>query len=165
MNIHFKNKIMNKNWKTALAAMGIVPKQKEPVKMLFEIDGANGEKLSFTDANDITEIKEGSAVVAEDGAHTFVADGKTYNIEVAGGVVTKLEIIEETTDPTTDPALAEVLQEVANELQVSETERAEMKAEISGLKTTISEMKALMVHGKDDKKEPIKNTNPMLKVR
>ena len=151
---------MNKNWKTALAAMGIVPKQP---KMIFEIDGANGEKLIFPDANDITEIKEESAITAEDGEHVFVADGKTYKIEVLSGVVTKLEIVETPPAAEVDPAMQEVLQEFANEFEANDIEKAEMKATISNLQKSIEEMKALMSHGKDDNKKP--NTNPLLKVR
>ena len=153
---------MNKNWKTALAAMGIVPKQP---KMIFEIDGANGEKLIFPDANDITEIKEESAITAEDGEHVFVADGKTYKIEVLSGVVTKLEIVETPPAAEVDPAMQEVLQEFANEFEANDIEKAEMKATISNLQKSIEEMKALMSHGKDDNKEPKQNINPLLKVR
>ena len=153
---------MNRNWKTALAAMGIVPKQ---AKMIFEIDGANGEKLIFPDANDITEIKQDSAITAEDGEHVFVADGKTYKIEVLGGIVTKLEIVETPPVAEVDPAMQEVLQEFANEFEAKDKEIAEMKVTISSLEKSLNDVKALMNHGKDDNKEPKLNINPLLKVR
>jgi homogentisate 1,2-dioxygenase len=145
---------MNKNWKTALAAMGIVPKQ---VKMVFEIDGANGEKLIFPDANDISEIKEGIAVTAEDGEHVFITDGKTYKIEVTSGKVAKIDITEEKEAEAEGADMQEVLQEFANEFEAKDLQITEMKATISTLQKSIEDIKALMSHGKDDLKKEEKD--------
>lgn len=137
-------------WRDALAKMGIAPKKIETPQMVFEIDGANGEKLTFPDANDITEVKEESAITAEDGEHVFIADGKTYTIEVLAGVVTKLTIDEPVAEDTT---MAEILQAFANEFELNTVEKTEMKATILRLENTVSEMKTLMVHGKDEPKK------------
>jgi len=148
----------NMTWREAAAKLGIkVPKEKKP-NMLFEIDGANGEKLTFTEANDVTEIKEGSAVTAEDGEHVFVTDGNTYTIQVESGKVTKMEVVpveENTTDMSAETV--EFIQAVAAELEKNENLFAEMKTnfetlkgENESLKTQIKDMKALMSHGGDD---------------
>jgi hypothetical protein len=150
---------MNHRLKTALAAMGIVSKKAKDASMIFEIDGANGEKLTFPEANDITEIEEGSAVTAEDGEHVFVADGKTYTIKVEAGKVTSLEVTEE--EPLVDSEMSaetiEMLQAIANQFEENATALASLRTELEtarteseSFKTAFAEMKALMSHGGDD---------------
>lgn len=136
---------MNESLKKALASIGIVPKEKEKEpEMVFEIDGANGEKLIFPSANDITEIKENSPIEAEDGEHVFISDGKTYKIQVTAGVVTSMEVQEEPTEVAQE--VREVLQAFADEFEVKNQEIAEMKKTIENLKEKIS----MVGHKKDD---------------
>lgn len=144
------------NWRTALAKMGVKPTVK--AKMIFEIDGSNGEKLVFPEAADITEIKEESTVTAEDGEHVFVTDGNTYKIEVLAGKVVTLEVTPvEGEEPTEMSAeTVQMLQAIADQFDANEVSFAELKSEIAtmksekeSLKTQLSEMKALMNHGGD----------------
>lgn len=139
---------MNKNWKTALMALGIVPKG-QPT-MAFEVDDSNGKKLNFTDANDATEIMEGSNVDAEDGDYTFVIDTKTYVITVLSGKVTALEITESDAPVAGSNDLStqtvELLQAFANEFEVKD-------AQILALQAEIKEIKSLMTH-EPEPKEP-----------
>lgn len=155
---------MNKNWKTALAAMGIVPKNDKP-NMVLEIQDANGVNLVFPDVNDITEIEVGTTVTAEDGEHVFTADNNTYTIMVAAGVVTELEVepIEAPAPaPATDPIeptnvltpeTIEMLQAFADQFEVSATAIAALQAQNAELVQTIADLKGLMSHD-DDKPKP-----------
>jgi hypothetical protein len=153
---------MNKNWKTALAAMGIVPKNGKP-NMVLEIQDANGVNLVFPDVNDITEIEVGTAVTAEDGEHVFTADNNTYTIVVAAGVVTELEVepieppapapgpIEPTNVLT--PETIEMLQAFADQFEASATAIAALQAQNAELVQTIADLKGLMSHADDKKKD------------
>lgn len=154
---------MNKNWKTALAAMGIVPKNGKP-NMVLEIQDANGVNLVFPDVNDITEIEVGTAVTAEDGEHVFTADNNTYTIVVAAGVVTELEVepIEQPPAPPADPIeptnvltpeTIEMLQAFADQFEASATAIAALQAQNAELVQTIADLKGLMSHD-DDKPKP-----------
>lgn len=153
---------MNKNWKTALAAMGIVPKNDKP-NMVLEIQDANGVNLVFPDVNDITEIEVGTTVTAEDGEHVFTADNNTYTIVVAAGVVTELEVepIEapapapDPIEPTNvlTPETIEMLQAFADQFEVSATAIAALQAQNAELVQTIADLKGLMSHD-DDKPKP-----------
>lgn len=153
---------MNKNWKTALAAMGIVPKNGKP-NMVLEIQDANGVNLVFPDVNDITEIEVGTAVTAEDGEHVFTADNKTYSIVVAAGVVTELEVepIEppapapDPTEPTNvlTPETIEMLQAFADQFDASAKAIEALQTQNAELVQTIADLKGLMSHD-DDKPKP-----------
>lgn len=154
---------MNKNWKTALAAMGIVPKNDKP-NMVLEIQDANGVNLVFPDVNDITEIEVGTAVTAEDGEHVFTADNNTYTIVVAAGVVTELEVepIEQPPAPPADPIeptnvltpeTIEMLQAFADQFEASTTAIAALQAQNAALVQTIADLKGLMSHADDKKKD------------
>lgn len=155
---------MNKNWKTALAAMGITPKNKT-ARMVFEIQDANGVNLVFPDANDITEIEVGSAVTAEDGEHVFTADGNTYSIVVLAGEVTELEV--EPTEVPAEPAPApapeatnvlsvatiEMLQAFADQFEESANMIAALQTKNEVLEQSITDLKALMSHSDDKGKD------------
>lgn len=155
---------MNKNWKTALAAMGITPKNKA-ARMVFEIQDANGVNLVFPDANDITEIEVGSVVTAEDGEHVFTADGNTYSIVVLAGAVTELEV--EPTEVPTEPAPApapeatnvlsvatiEMLQAFADQFEESANMIAALQTKNEVLEQSITDLKALMSHSDDKGKD------------
>lgn len=144
---------MKKNWREALAALGIKPTKKPAPTALFEVDTADGTKLSFPDINDITELQEGATTSAEDGEYTFQADGKTYKVVIAGGVVTSMEETEaEGGDPSIEMAegLAEALQAFANEFEAKDAEILELKTEAAATKTAIENLKALMSHGSDE---------------
>ena len=154
---------MNRNWKTALAAMGIVPKNGKP-NMVLEIQDANGVNLVFPDVNDITEIEVGTTVTAEDGEHVFTADNNTYTIVVAAGVVTELEVepIEQPPAPEPDPnaptnvltpETIEMLQAFADQFEASATAIAALQAQNADLVQTIADLKGLMSHD-DDKPKP-----------
>lgn len=153
---------MNKNWKTALAAMGIVPKNDKP-NMVLEIQDANGVNLVFPDVNDITEIEVGTAVTAEDGEHVFTADNNTYSIVVAAGVVTELEVepIEppapapDPIEPTNvlTPETIEMLQAFADQFEASAKAIEALQAQSADLVQTIADLKGLMSHD-DDKPKP-----------
>lgn len=153
---------MNKNWKTALAAMGIVPKNDKP-NMVLEIQDANGVNLVFPDVNDITEIEVGTAVTAEDGEHVFTADNNTYSIVVAAGVVTELEV--EPIDPPAPapdpieptnvltPETIEMLQAFADQFDASAKAIEALQKQNAELVQTIADLKGLMSHD-DDKPKP-----------
>jgi len=149
------------NWRTALANMRIKTPKKKEADMIFEIDGANGEKLTFPDANDVTEIEEGSTVTAEDGEHVFVSEGNTYTITVASGKVTKLEVVPvEEVETEMSAETVEMLEAVAAALDSNETDILAIKAENVALKSELAEMKesvkglkALMSHAEDDDDE------------
>lgn len=153
---------MNKNWKTALAAMGIVPKNDKP-NMVLEIQDANGVNLVFPDVNDITEIEVGTAVTAEDGEHVFTADNNTYTIVVAAGVVTELEVEPiESPAPAPDPIeptnvltpeTIEMLQAFADQFEASAKAIEALQAQNADLVQTIADLKGLMSHD-DDKPKP-----------
>lgn len=153
---------MNKNWKTALAAMGIVPKNDKP-NMVLEIQDANGVNLVFPDVNDITEIEVGTAVTAEDGEHVFTADNNTYSIVVAAGVVTELEVEPiESPAPAPDPIeptnvltpeTIEMLQAFADQFDASATAIAALQKQNAELVQTIADLKGLMSHADDKKKD------------
>jgi hypothetical protein len=157
--------IMSRNWKTALAAMGIVPKNGKP-NMVLEIQGANGENLVFPDVNDITEIEVGTTVTAEDGEHVFTADNNTYSIVVVAGIVTELEVepIEAPAPPAPEPdpnaptnvltpETIEMLQAFADQFEASATAIAALQAQNADLVQTIADLKGLMSHD-DDKPKP-----------
>ena len=156
---------MNKNWKTALAAMGITPKHKAG-KMVFEIQDANGVNLVFPDANDITEIAVGSAVTAEDGEHVFTADGNTYNISVVAGAVTELEVEPIEVPPAAPAAPAApaptnvlsvetiaMLQAFADQFEESANMIAALQTQNGVLEQSITDLKALMSHDGDSGKD------------
>ncbi len=156
---------MNRNWKTALAAMGIVPKNGKP-NMVLEIQGANGENLVFPDVNDITEIEVGTTVTAEDGEHVFTADNNTYSIVVVAGIVTELEVepIEAPAPPAPEPdpnaptnvltpETIEMLQAFADQFEASATAIAALQAQNAELVQTIADLKGLMSHADDKKKD------------
>lgn len=142
---------MKRNWKTALAALGIKPTKKPAVTALFEVDSADGTKLTFPDIADITELKAGVTTTAEDGEYAFPADGKTYKVVVKGGIVeTVEEVAPEAGDPNMPEGLVEALQAFADEFEAKDTAIAELKTEAEAMKATIEGLKALMSHGKDD---------------
>ena len=153
-----------KNWKTALAAMGLILKQKPT--MVFEIDDANGKKLVFPDANDFTEVVEGANVTAEDGEYVITVDGIVSTITVLSGTVTAIVVSEpaavEPLDITAaiDPKIIELFQLMGAQLESNEILISEMKVEFTELKATMS-------HGGDGS-EPIPpksrfNTNQIKK--
>jgi hypothetical protein len=131
------------NWREALMSFGIVPKQ---AKMLFEIDDANGKKLIFPEANDVTEIQEGTSVTAENDDYVFTDDAKTYKITVENRKVSAIEITEE--EQPID--MKEVLQSFADEFHAKDLQVKELESTVAEMKTEITQLKALMSHGKDD---------------
>lgn len=142
---------MKKNWKQALAALGIKPTSKPKATALFEVDAADGTKLTFPEINDLTELKEGVTTTAEDGEYVFQADGKTYEVEVMGGMVkTVEEVTSGTEDPTMPDGLAEALQAFADEFEAKDAQIEALQTEATALKTSIESLKTLMSHGKDD---------------
>jgi hypothetical protein len=144
---------MNKNWKTALAAMGITPKIKKQPDMLFEIDDANGVKLSFPDANDATEVVEGAKVNVADGEYTFEVDSVIHTITVADGVVTAKSSIDKVeASSEMNAETKEFLQAVANEFENTATMLADLKKELTQTKTDLVNMKALIKHSGDQEK-------------
>ena len=131
-----------KNWKTALAAMGLILKQKPT--MVFEIDDANGKKLVFPDANDFTEVVEGANVTAEDGEYAITVDGIVSTITVLSGTVTTIVVSEpsavEPLDITAaiDPKIIELFQLMGAQLESNEVLFSEMKVDFTELKATMS---------------------------
>lgn len=148
---------MNKSWKQRLASMGIAYKEKAIPNMIFEIDDVTGAKLVFPDIADLTELAEGVTVTAEDGDHVFEAEGNTYTVTVLGGKVTKIDIVPlEAMATEMSAETAGFVTAVAEQLEAQEVLNTEMKAQLTSAHTLISEMKAMMSHGKDDLQAQVK---------
>jgi CO dehydrogenase/acetyl-CoA synthase delta subunit len=150
MNYNFIKMTQKKkewNWRETLMSFGIVPKE---AKMLFEIDDANGTKLIFPEANDITEIQEGTTVTADNGEYVFTDDAKTYKITVDSGKVSAIEITEEQPEEEQPIEMKEVLQSFADEFHAKDLQVKELESTVAEMKTEITQLKALMSHGKDD---------------
>lgn len=133
------------SWKDRLAKLKGKAKPKATAKL--EIDDANGETVVFPEIGDVSEIAEGTAVTATDGDHVFTADGKTYTVTVAAGVVTA--IVEDVPVPAADGMNEDTMafvEAVAEAMEANETFRAEANAKITALEETLKTLKATMSH-------------------
>jgi hypothetical protein len=156
------------SWKDRLAKMR--GKKKPQATAKLEIDDANGEKLTFPEIGDVSEIAEGVAVTATDGEHVFTSDSATYTVTVLAGVITAVvetPIEEEPAPESMSAETVEFIEAVAEAMEVSETFQATAKGQIekltSDLETALGEIKTLkasMSHGRakegegDDDDEP-----------
>jgi len=144
------------SWKERLAKM--TGKKKPQATSKLEIDDANGEKLTFPEIGDVSEIAEGVAVTATDGEHVFTSDSTTYTVTVLAGVITAVVGTPIEEDPAPESMSAETvefIEAVAEAMGVSETFQATAKGQIEKLTTDlataldeIKTLKAGMSHGK-----------------
>lgn len=160
------------SWRDRLAKMKLVGTRKPTAKL--EIDDANGEKLSFPEIGDVSEIAEGVAVTATDGTHVFVADNTTYTVEVLAGAIVSVVETPTEADPPAPEAMSSETKEFIDAVAEALEEHAEFKATaeakieaqeqlIATMQADFKKFKATMGH-KDDKVDEPGGDEPKKKV-